>query len=174
VQARVAAGTDGSEVGEHIRTAVRDRDDVIDFGAVPSAELAAVPVTVKDSCSHFPPGPRGPVAGLVVGRQEPSLRGPQERQGFSTRLSSREPQPEPYPAQDSLGLGIATAPSDPADDFQALRLMVEAIPDPHSGKPIAQLRGMSEMDLIAAHGEIASESGSYSTTEDCAAVTKHP
>lgn len=48
-----------------IRTAVRDRDDVIDLSADPSAELAALPVTVKDPCPNLPPHPRGPAAGVV-------------------------------------------------------------------------------------------------------------
>lgn len=38
--------------------------------------------------------------------------------------------------------------------------------DPHSGKTIAQLRGMSDDDLVAAHDAIASLSGSYSTADD--------
>jgi hypothetical protein len=38
--------------------------------------------------------------------------------------------------------------------------------DPHSGKTIAQLRGMSDDDLVAAHDAIAGLSGSYSTADD--------
>jgi hypothetical protein len=38
--------------------------------------------------------------------------------------------------------------------------------NPQSGKTIAQVRGMSEADLIAVHDEIAIEAGSHSTADD--------
>jgi hypothetical protein len=127
VQAHVAARTDGSEVGEHIRTAVRDRDDVIDRSGDPPAELAALPITVKDPCSHFPPRPRGRVAGLVVGQQEPSLTVPQERQGFTRGYPPLEPSPSPIQPRSRSGWVSLPAPVDPADNFQALRLMFEPV-----------------------------------------------
>ena len=60
--------------------------------------------------------------------------------------------------------GVRRLPPSPTGRAPSLR----SVTDPHSGKTIAQLRGMSETDLIAAQDEIASESGSYSTADDYA------
>jgi hypothetical protein len=40
------------------------------------------------------------------------------------------------------------------------------VSDPQSGKTVAQLRGMSDDDLVGAHDAIASLSGSYSAADD--------
>jgi hypothetical protein len=47
--------------------------------------------------------------------------------------------------------GVRRLPPSPTGRAPSLR----SVTDPHSGKTIAQLRGMSEMDLIAAQDEIA-------------------